>query len=54
MFTIFWNADGVIHMAFLEPGTTIISECYIACNTQYFETKIKWSLEEQDGDFVAR
>lgn len=21
MFIIFWNADGVIHMAFLEPGT---------------------------------
>lgn len=30
LYYFFWKADGVIHMAFLEPGTTIISECYIA------------------------
>jgi len=26
----FWDADGVNHMDFLEAGTTMNSECYIA------------------------
>jgi hypothetical protein len=26
----FWDADGVIHVDFLEPGTTTNPECYIA------------------------
>jgi histone-lysine N-methyltransferase SETMAR len=30
MATVFWDVDGVIHMEFLEPGTTINPERYIA------------------------
>lgn len=29
MATVFWDAEGVIHVEFLEPGTTINSERYI-------------------------
>jgi hypothetical protein len=30
MAAVFWDANGVIHMDFLEPGTMIHSEPYIA------------------------
>lgn len=30
MATVFWDADGVIHMDFLEPGTTTNPKRYIA------------------------
>jgi 2-C-methyl-D-erythritol 4-phosphate cytidylyltransferase len=30
MVTVFSDTDGVIHVDFLEPGTTINSDCYIA------------------------
>jgi hypothetical protein len=30
MATIFWDVDGVIHMDFLEPGTTTNPDRYIA------------------------
>jgi hypothetical protein len=33
MATVFWDSNGVIHMDFLEPGTTINSEHYIALKT---------------------
>jgi hypothetical protein len=41
MAAVFWDADGIIHFDFLESGTTISSEHYIAT----FETKIKKDLE---------
>jgi hypothetical protein len=40
----FLDTDGVIHMDFLEYGTTINSQP-LQCNTQNFETTIKKSQE---------
>ena len=48
----FWDADGVIHMDFLEPGTTISSEHY-KYNTHIFETVIKKSSEAQEERFAV-
>jgi hypothetical protein len=44
MATVFLDTDGVIHMDFLEYGTTINSQP-LQCNTQNFETTIKRSQE---------
>jgi hypothetical protein len=39
--SIFWDADGVIHMDFHAPGITINSALH--CNIQNFETTTKKS-----------
>jgi hypothetical protein len=44
--TTFWNRHGVIHMDFLDPGTTINSALH--GNTQNFETTIKKNSEAQE------
>lgn len=47
MTTVFLDAGGVIYVYFLEPGTTIIADRYIAHS---FETTInKDSREEGEG-----
>lgn len=47
----FWDADGVIYMDFIEPGTTVNSVLY--CNTQNFEPMIKRSSAVQEERFAA-
>jgi hypothetical protein len=48
----FWDADGFIHVDFLEPGTYHQLRA-LHCNTQIFETMIKKGSEAQEEHFAA-
>jgi len=42
--TVFWDAGGVIHVDFLEPGATIISDRYITTLINFKQQlrRIRW------------
>jgi hypothetical protein len=42
MATVLWDTDGFIHMDFLEPGTTINSECYIGTLKHFERLRRVW------------
>lgn len=50
MATVVLDAGGVIYVYFLEPGTTIIADRYIAYN---FETTINKDSREEGEGFAA-